>query len=770
MSEYSEIDDLIPDVDMPAEFVERINRAPAEITDEAETFMPRRNFLKLTGIVGGGLVLGFALGSAPRTQAASKGTEASTDSAFTPNAYIQIKPDGTIVIAAKNPEIGQGVKTTLPMIIAEELEAPWESVSVIQSDIDAKRFGRQSAGGSQSTPRNWRPLRQAGAVAREMLIAAAAKTWGVSKAQCFADQGFIVNRENNRKLSYAELAGIAAELPVPNGKKVPLKKRSDYKLLGTFVPGVDNHSLVTGKPLFGIDQKLPGQLYATYTKCPRFGGGVKQANLQEIKALPGVVDAFVIEGNGIQIELLSGVAIVTRSTYEAFQAAKALQVEWDLSSAATDSWKDIQQKASALTDKPGAVKKSKGNIDEAFAAADKILSGFYTYPFLAHANLEPQNCTAWYRNGKMDIWAPSQTPQSIPGLVSSAVGIPAEDITVTQCRIGGGFGRRLMNDYACEAAAIAYRTNAPIKLMWNREADTAHDFYRVGGFHKLTGALNAKGTLTGLRDRTITFYPKDGDDSRPVRAGNASSGNLQCPEIPNLSIEAHPLPLQVPTGWWRAPVSCSLAWVYQSFIHELAVAAERDHLEFLLEQFGAPRWTGRRRAGDFNTERAIDVVKLAARNGDWGRPQKDGQGRGLSFYFSHLGYFAQVAEVTVDEQNNVKVDRVVVAGDVGMLLNKSAGVNQVEGSVTDALSVLAGQEISFENGAVQQSNFDTYPLLRMPAQPKIEVHWLSTKYPPTGLGEPAFPPLAAAVTNAIYDATGKRIRTMPISKEGFKVI
>ncbi len=766
MSHYEEGRTLIPDVDMPAHVVDKINSAPAMFDEAKKGPLSRRQFLKLTGIAGGGLVLSVVVGQ-PRLASAET---AEPDKPFAPNGYIQIKPDGTIVIAAKNPEIGQGVKTTLPMIIAEELDVAWSQVSVVQSDIDKERYGAQFAGGSMSTPMNWKPLREAGAVAKDMLLSAAAATWAVSKDSCRAENGQVINTNSGAILTYGQLASAAAGLPVPDAKNIKLKKREDYRLLGSFVTGVDNPKIVTGEPLYGVDQKLPGMLYATFTKCPSFGGSVKSANLDSVKQLDGVVDAFIIEGGDEQTGLRPGVAIIAKSTYEAFKAADALKVEWNYDNAASESWSDLVTKAKALTKTQGEVVSSKGDVKGAIEAADKVVEAFYTYPFVAHAPMEPQNCTAWYNNGKMQILAPSQTPQSIAPLVAGTLGIEESDIQVTQLRIGGGFGRRLMNDYVVEAAAIAHKVSAPIKLMWTREADTAHDFYRVGGFHNLTGGVDKEGKLTALRDSTITFYEADKDAAKPVRGGNASSGDLQCPEIANLSFEAHRLPLKIPAGWWRAPGSCTMAWVYQSFIHEMSAAAGRDHLEFLLEQFGEPRWLGKKKARHFNTERAIAVTKLAAEKANWGKPMPKGKGQGLSFYFSHLGYFAEVAEVTVSDRNEVSVDRVVVAADVGMLLNKAGGENQVEGSVTDGLSTLAGQEITFENGAVQQGNFNTYPLLRMPAQPIIETHWVTSKYPPSGLGEPALPPLAPAVTNAIYAATGHRIRTLPMSKEGYRIV
>ncbi len=757
--------DPVAGVDLPAHIVERqMKRRESDFSD-AMAVMPRRRFLKLSGLACGGLVLGFRLGSELEAGESVGGVDAKDD-VFAPNGFLRIGSDGNIVIAAKNPEVGQGVKTSLPMIVAEELDVPWDSVTVEQSEIDAERFGRQSAGGSQSTPRNWNLLREAGGVARAMLIAAAAKTWGIDAKGCSTDQGFVVNQASGEKLSYAQLASLASEMSVPDAKDLRLKSRGDYKILGTWVPGVDNHSIVTGAPLFGYDQQLPGTHYAVFVKCPSFGGVVKKANLDEVRELAGVVDAFVLEAKK---DLSAGVAILAKSTYEAFQAEKALRVEWNRKAASDYSWEKSREEAKRITESEAPVASELGDFSKAEESADKLVESYYEYPFLAHANLEPQNCTAWYRGGKMEIWAPSQNPQRISKSVGSLLKIDESSIVVNQLRIGGGFGRRLMNDYVFEACAIAHRVEYPVKLLWTRESDMAHDYYRVGGFHKMKGALDADGKWTGLRDRFVSFTPRDGDGRRPVRGGGMGADKLQCVAIPNIRLEQTLLPLAVPTGWWRAPGSCSLAWVFQSFVHEMAEAAGRDHLEFLLEQFGERRWLVEGKAGALNTGRAIDVIKLAGEKGDWGKSMPQGSGRGLSFYFSHLGYFAEVAEVTVDSRNHVTVDRVVVAGDVGMLLNKSGGENQVQGSVVDGLSALAGQEIGIENGAAQQSNFHDYPLLRMVSQPPIEIHWLETQFSPSGLGEPAFPPLAGAVCNGIYAATGKRIRRMPISKEGFSL-
>lgn len=755
------------DVDLPTAAIAR-QQAKTEASTPALLPLPRRQFLKLAGVVGGGLVLGFLLGAPSRSEAAEPA--ASGDTPFQPNAFVQIRPDGRIILAAHSPEAGQGVKTTLPMLIAEELEVPWEAVTVEQSAISAERFGRQVAGGSGAVPDAWWRLRLAGATARVMLIAAAAQRWGVPVGECTAREAKVHHEGSGKSLTYGELASLAATLPVPDGSTIRLKERPDFRLLGKFVGGVDNRAIVTGQPLFGIDQRLPGLLYAVYVKCPRFRGKPREANLDEVKKLTGVVDAFIVEGKGGITQLQGGVAIVARSTHLAFQAERALRVVWDEADAATESTDAMLAQARELTDQPGERRNASGDFEQALEGAAKVVEAFYTYPFLSHATLEPQNCTAWLHDGKLELWVPSQAPQGIAGFAAGIAGVSPNQVVLHQLRIGGGFGRRLENDYAFEVAAIAKRIDAPVKLCATRESDLQHDYYRVGGAHRFTGGLDAQGKLVALRDRTVTYTNPEREGNRSVNGGAVHPSNLQCPEIPNVVVEEALVPLKVPTGWWRAPGSCSLAWVFQSFIHELATAAGRDHRDFLLEQLGEPRWLGDKSMYQLNTERAIAVIRLATEKADWGTPLGPRQGRGLAFYFSHLGYFAEVAEVTVSERKEVRISRVVVAGDVGMLLNRSGGENQVQGSVIDAISVLAGQEIQLENGAVRQGNFDAYPLLRIGAQPKIEIHWRTSEHSPTGLGEPAFPPLAPAVTNAIFAATGERIRTMPITKAGFRIV
>ena len=719
----------------------------------------RRTFLRLTGFAGGGLMLGFLLGCERNSESDSQKT------GLKPHAYIQISTD-RILVYAQNPEMGQGVKTSLPMMIVEELDAAWDDVQIEQAPIDSKVYDRQVAGGSRSIPTMWHPLRGAGAAARSMLVAAAAERWGVSVTECSAANSYVQHTPRGHRLHYRDLADDVIAQPIPAMETLRLKKRSEYTLLGSRITGVDNHALVTGQPLFGIDLVVPGMKYAVYQKCPATGGSVVKANLDEIRALPGVVEAFVLTGNGNVAELMPGVAIVANSTWAAMEAKRKLKIIWDESDAALDSWQQAVELAISIADSKGEETiVDNGDVDGAFATAATIVKGFYSYKFVSHAQLEPQNCTASYKNGRIDVWAPTQTPQKGLSNVANTLGISESEVTVHQMRGGGGFGRRLKNDYMCEAAAISRKIGAPVKLQWTREDDMAHDFYRAGGFHTLQGSVDNEGKLSGWQDHFITFSRGGG---KPVTGGRMSDRDFPGGLLKNYRLEQTKLPWLTPCGAWRAPGSNVFAFVAQSFVHELAVNAGRDHLEFLLEIIAEQR----EEQGDpssLNGRRAAKVIRLAAEKAGWGRSMPEGRALGLAFCFSHAGHVAEVADVSVDADRKLKVHNVVVAADVGPIINMSGAENQCEGSVVDALSTMLGLAVTHENGRVQQTNFDSYPLMTIAHTPKIDVHFIDSDYPPTGLGEPAVPPLAPAVCNAIFTATGHRIRRLPIIDEGFMV-
>lgn len=726
----------------------------------AETTFNRRSFLKVTGLAGAGLVLAFHVDERTVAHAANGGV-------WAPNAFVSIAPDGTITILAKAPEIGQGVKTSLPMIVAEELDADWSKVNVVQAPINPTLYGRQVAGGSRSIPTSWDQLRRAGAAARSMLVAAAAAEWGVPAAQIATSKSTLSHQASGKSGSYGEFAIKAAALPVPDAATVTLKDRKNFTLLGSRISGVDNRKIVTGAPLFGIDQVVPNMHYAAFEKCPAVGGKVKSANLDEIKKLPGVTHAFIIEGTGRPTEVMPGVAIIATSTWAALSAKRRLEIEWDETAASKDSWSQSVAKAQALAKQSQGATTMKiiGDFDKAVVGA-KTVEAFYSYPFIAHAPLEPQNTTAIWRGDAVEIWSPTQTPEAGLGVVAGVLGISPEKVTLHQTRVGGGFGRRLMNDYMCEAAQIAKQAGVPIKLQWSREDDMRHDFYRPGGFHALKGAVDDHGTVIALADHFITF---SADGQKPATSADMAADEFPALLVPNVKYSQSLLPWQVPTGPWRAPRSNAIAFAIQSFLHELSVAAQRDHLQFLLDLMGEPRHLPPQNELALNTGRAAGVIRLAAEKAGWGKSLPQGRGLGLAFHFSHAGHIAEVAEVSVDANRKLTVHKITVASDIGPIVNMSGAEAQIVGSVIDGFSTALGLELSIEKGRIQETNFDRYPLLRLANAPPVEAHFIQSDFAPTGAGEPALPPLAPAICNAIFAATGHRIRTLPLQREGFSV-
>jgi isoquinoline 1-oxidoreductase beta subunit len=730
----------------------------------------RRNFLRQSALGGGALVLGLVADGALAAVAKPADT-----GEFAPNAFIRIGRDGKITLVSKQPEIGQGIKTSLPMVLAEELEVDWRDVRVVQGDLNPV-YGSQGAGGSTSTPTNYDEFHRLGATARTMLVQAAANTWKVPAAECSAAEGRVVHGPSKRRLAYGALAEAASKLAVPEAAQVKLKDPATFRLLGTRIGGVDNAAIVSGKPLFGIDVQLPGMLYAVYAKCPVFGGKPVAANLDEIKAMPGVKDAFIIEGTANLNGLRPGVAIVATSTWAAFRARKQLKATWDEGAGAKHSWAGFTAAAQAAAKQPGAaIQRKDGDVTTALAGAAKTVEATYSYPFISHASMEPQNCTAWFKpaDGTLELWAPTQNPAAGQALVTSTFGIPKEKITLHITRSGGGFGRRLSSDFIVEATAIAQKVGVPVKLTWTREDDLQHDHFRAGGFHFLRGGVDAAGKLVGWHNHFVTFANRVEREGKSV-LWPGSGGNLSGDEFPgrwlaNCLLEQTMLECAVPMGPWRAPGSNVFAWVFHSFIDELAHAAGRDPIEFRLELLGDKEMvpgTGERGV-PYNVARMRKVLLEVAEKSGWGKRKfARGQGQGVAFHFSHRGYIAEVAEVTVSRDGKLKVDRVVVVTDIGaQIVNLSGAENQVQGSVIDGLSTLMYPELNIENGRVVQSNFHEYPLLRMPDTPtRIDVHFLKTDYPVTGLGEPALPPLAPAVCNAIFAATGKRVRELPLSR------
>lgn len=735
----------------------------------AQHGVSRRKFLTASAVIGGGLMLDFSL---PAFAVGGKGSA-------TLNAYIWITPDGQTHIVNKNPEIGQGIKTAFPQIIAEELDVAWKDVRAEDAEVDPVRYGGQFAGGSLSIPMNYDLLRRMGAAARLMLVTAAARSWGVPVEQCETAEGVVYHRASNRQASYGQLAGAAARIAPPDPASVKLKDPKDFKIIGQPIGGVDSPRIVRGEPIFGIDVSVPGMKHAVYEKCPVFNGRFVSANLDEVRALPGVRGVYVIKGNVTELDaglyngLTDGVAIVADKWHQANRALDKLKVQWDEGETATRSTPGFITEAARLAQgKPAESLKTEGDVEAAFRNAAKVLEARYEAPFVNHAALEPMNTTVAIRNGKVEIWSPTQMPGGGKTAVSRLLGIAEQDITLHVTRNGGGFGRRLSNDFMVEAAAVAKAHGEPIKLLRNRRQDMQSGTFRPGGFHHFKAALDADGRLTAFRNHFVTYS----NSGKPAGSATLSATEFPAGYVPNLDLGFSMMPLDVPTGPMRAPGSNTLAYAFQSFLDELAQAAGKDPLQFQLDLLGPAREpeVSRSQFGEsvgFDNARLAGVLKAVAEKSGWGKKKlPKGTGLGIAAYFSHQGYFAEVVQASVSSKTGeVRVEKVWVAGDVGrQIVNPSAGGNQVEGSAIDGISQALSQALTFTNGRVDQSNFHDYPLLRMHQAPKVEVHYVMTDNNPTGLGEPALPPVVPALTNAIFAATGRRVRTLPINTSELK--
>ena len=713
----------------------------------------RREFLKVSAVAGGGFLLSSYFGAFGLEDAEGSMVD------FVPNGHVRIEPDGRITVMAQNPEIGQGVKTMLPMLVADELDVAWADVNVEQADLDTDLYSRQFTGGSTAVPTHWLPMRRAGAAARWMLVQAAAETWGVSSSDLETDAGVVHHRASGRSLTYGELAETAARITPPDPESVPLKEASEFDIIGTPVGNVDIDGIVTGTTTFGIDFTVPGMVYAVFEKCAVPGGRVVRANLDEVLAQPGVQRAFIVEGTDDLLGLRPGVAIVGDNWWLVNQAREnVLEVEWDEGETASQSSEGFQAEANRLFDgRPAISLRSDGDVQAALDGASHRIQADYMYPFLAHAPLEPQNCTAHFQNGRLELWAPTQTPESGRALAAEVLGISEDDITLHLLRMGGGFGRRLRNDYLVEAAWIAREIGEPVKVLWTREDDMTRSFYRPAGFHRLEGGVDDAGRLVAWRNHFVSF----GSGERFASSSSVGSSEFPAGAVPNMEMGASLMPLGVPTGPLRAPGSNGLAFVYQSFIDELAHASGSDPVQFRLDLLDA---AGPDTAMDAGRMRAV-VERVAELSGWGGAELPRGTGMGVAFHFSHRGYVAEVVRASVSRAGVVSPEKVWVVCDFGRhIINPLNAENNIQGAVIEGLSHAMGQELVVEGGAIRQTNFDQYPMMRVDEVPEIEVHYIESDNEPSGLGEPPLPPLIPALCGAIYAATGTRVRSLPLSR------
>lgn len=733
----------------------------------------RRGFLKLSGVSGSALVLA-SVAPGMITDAGAAEVTPSLVGSVELNAYVKISDDGTITIYSGSPEMGQGIKTSLPMIVAEEMGADWDDVVVVQTpEVDNERYGRQSTGGSYTIYLNWNLMRQMGATAREMFLAAGAIAMEVPVSELVAEGSQIVHAKSGSRRSFADLAALAYRQPIPDAESLVYKGRQDYKILGTAISQVDNLELVTGVGDFGIDTRVRDMLYGCYEKCPAVHGKLVDANIDEIKALPGVVDAYMVKGNGNVRELVDGVGIVGTSTWAVMEARKSLRVKWDERDASKDSWTAFVDFANTI-DQPAVkdVVVERGDVEAVFAdKANRHIEAKYEFPYVSHLCLEPMNCTAHFRPGAdggkdhLEVWIPTQNGGRFQSVAEKVYGLSKDQLTIHVKRMGGSFGRRTSNEYVCEAIELSKRSGKPVKLTWSREDSMKHDFFRVGGFQNIRAAVSSEGRIVGWDEHAIGVE----QNGKRVMGSGFHGGAFPLTNMETVRGTQTLTEMKTLCGPWRAPSSNTHAFVTQGFIHEVAVATGRDHLELLLEMLGEPRWLEDGNIRAMNTARARGVIERVALEAQWGRKLPEGRGLGLSFYFCHAAHVAEIAEVSVDKNKKLTLHKVTAAVDVGPIINMSGAVSQVQGSIIDGFSTMVGQKITMENGRIEQTNLDTYPVLRIPAAPAIDVHFIQSDFDPTGLGEPGLPPLAPAVANAIFAATGERVRRMPLIEEGFSV-
>jgi isoquinoline 1-oxidoreductase beta subunit len=737
--------------------------------------LDRRSFLQVTALAGGGVLIGMYAPALAQQPQGGRGNAPAIPWSLEPNFYITVHPDNTFTIIAKNPETGQGIRAALPMIIADEFDVDWSQVKIQQADLNPK-YGPQVEGGSRATPVNYDPMRQIGAGGRLMMVTAAAAMWSVPASELTTGSGVVTHAASKRTATYASLSSRVASMPAPTADavKAAYKDPKNFKIIGKPIKGVDNAAIVTGKPSFSIDMEPQGTLFAVFEKCPVFGGKAVSANLDEVKRLPGIKHAFIVDAAGRgNNSLASGVAIVADSWWLANNARRTLKVNWDEGPVATQSSvgyaeqaKQLSSLASQVPAPGGRGTAVIGDAEGAFKSAAKVVEADYVFGLLSHAPLEPQNSLAHYTtDGKLEIWSCSQIPSAAnPAL---GAGIEPDKVTFHMVRAGGGFGRRLTSDYDVEVGKIARvvseeRAKAglptvPVKLLWTREDDMAHDQYRPGGFHYFKAGLDASGKLIAFRDFVAS--------TNSVIPANEFPRGF----VANFTANSAPItPFDIPTGALRAPGTNGVSFVMQGFMDEIAVAAGKDPLQYRLDVLANP-------IGDapqgFNAARARGVLEAVRDMSDWNNRSKlpKGTGKGVAFQFAHAGYVAYVVEVAVGEDKKINVTKAWTAIDIGrQIVNPSSAVNLVQGAFIEAMSHMMGWQITIDKGRVVQKNFNNYQPTRMSQVPSsVEVKFLQTDFDPTGLGEPALPPAIPAITNAIFAATGVRIRSVPLNAAGY---
>jgi len=719
--------------------------------------LSRREFVKLSALGGFGLVLGIPV--EVQAQADRNGIEL--------QPLIRIGVDDQITLFAQNPEMGQGVKTALPMIIAEELDVDWPAINVEQSSWDT-RLENQFSGGSLSVRLNFTAMRQVGASAREMLLQAAANRWQLPVSGLTTDNGFVLHQESSRRLSYGELAEAAAALPVPEDPT--LKSAADFKLIGQSVKDVDLDKMVTGAQDYSLDLKLPDMLYAVVTRSPYSDGqpaSYEDADALQVKDVVGIEELRNdLYGGRIALpnspNFVSGVAVLARNTWAAMDGARRLTVEWEQPDSLPDSSRLMIEFEKAL-DSEGETIRDDGDTEMAVANASARINSTYRVPFLAHVPMEPMNCTVDASTDDIIAWAPTQNPELLAETIGTALEVEPESITVHVLRSGGAFGRRFYADFSVDAAILSRRTKRPVKVVWTREDDVRHGYFRPASLQRINAAVDDAGQLSAWHHKVTShsrsFYLER--DGSPTELDNYE---FPAGFVPNLLYEYVQTPARIPIGQWRGVEHSSNVFVTGCAIDELAHESGTDPLEFLLRLVGNEQYVQVREDFRFDASRLVGVIERAAKEAGWGTSLPDGHGRGIAASYNQGSWVAEVAEVTVQDRV-LKINRIVTAIDCGLVVNPQGADNQVQGGIIEGISAALMGEITVTDGIVDQGNFHDYPICRMHQIPTIDVHFIASDDSPRGLGEASLPPAAPAICNAIFAATGQRVRELPLTRQ-----
>ncbi len=721
----------------------------------------RRDFIRVGTAAGAALVIGvrFAEPDPFRAQAqVGKPAQGPFD------AWVRIAPDNNTTIIFAKSEMGQGVMTSLPMILAEELDVDWRQVHVVQAPTNPAVYNH-GTGGSNAIRTSFTPLRQAGAAARLMLIRAAATHWEAEPESCTTSKGFVIHTRTNRRASYGQLAAAASKLPVPDLATVKLKEPSKFAIIGTSVPRVDLPLKVDGSAKFGIDTRLPNMLYAVVARCPTIGGTVVRFDAGKARAIRGVRDVIEIAPIA-DAHTTGGVAVVADSTWAAISGRTGLAIDWDHGPNAAESSESLHRQFTELVDRTGTVVRNDGDALNALEAAPRKVEAVYELPFQAHATMEPMNCTADVRADSAEAWVPSQSPQGAQSVIARIAGLPIEKVKVHTTLLGGGFGRRALADFAAEAALISKAVKAPVKLVWTRDDDIQHDFFRQAAMHRFRAGLDADGKPVAWFDRMAStsiagmFF----DKSNPARTEVAGADDVPY-LIPNMRMEYLAAQSAVPVWFWRSVQHSINGFATESFIDELAHEAGADPLAFRLQLLATARQVPPGSATALDTTRFKAVLERAAKEAGWGKPLPEGHAMGIAAVYAFQSYIAQVADVSIEKAGKVRVHRVVTAVDCGRVVNPDIVVAQMESGTIYGLSAALKGQITIKNGQVEQTNFDTFEVVRIDEAPAMETHIVESTAAPTGTGEPATAPIAGAVANAVFAATKKRIRRLPIRAE-----